>query len=335
MKHNKIISFFLISAIAVLSFGPALAAPSAQVAAGPCPAGTVSGIVVAVDASTGTVTVELADGSLCTVDVNIDESHPVALLLGMYFGDLNPETLTAALQEAMDNTYGCAQLVDGVWYWVDPEDRGCPVGAEAVRVTGYNEDGSFTAEPAAGGDPITMQIEDTTTADAVKGALETLAVEWALESDGNLQQVSDQIAAYHDDGMGFGVLVKLYAIAQESEDCQEPAEGDGTACTPVTVEELVALKQSGVGMGQIFKEYGKPEKTGVGHVRQDLNGKETGKDKDKDKNKDGSNQPGDDMAADQPDAKKNSKPAKDNNGLKGVCNAISKNGKPKKNVICP
>ena len=41
--------------------------------------------------------------------------------------------------------------------------------------------------------------------------------------------------------MGFGVLVKLYAIAQESEECQEPAEGDGTACTPVTVEELVAF----------------------------------------------------------------------------------------------
>jgi len=83
MIHNKSISFFLILAVAALSFGPALAAPSAQVATGPCPAGTVSGTVVAVDAITGTVTVELADGTgQCTVDVNIDESHPIALLLG-------------------------------------------------------------------------------------------------------------------------------------------------------------------------------------------------------------------------------------------------------------
>jgi hypothetical protein len=277
----------------------------------------------------------------CTVDVNIDESHPIALLLGQYFGDVNPETLTTALQEAMQNTTGCAEdpEADGIWTWVAADaERNCPVGAQLVRVTSYDPtSGTYTAEPVAGGTPINLMIDDPTAAETVQGALEALLVEWALESDGNYQQVSDQIAAYHDDGMGFGVLVKLYAIAQESEDCQEPAEGDGTACTPVTVEELVALKLSGVGMGQIFKDYGKPDKTGVGHVRQDLSGKETGKDKDKnkDKNKDGSDQSAEDLVSDQPAVKKNGKPAKDNNGLKGVCNAISKNGKPKKNVVCP
>ena len=321
MKHYKSISFFLILALAVLSFGPALAAPSAQAAANPCPAGTVSGTVVAVDESTGTVTVEQADGMLCTVNVNIDESHPIALLLGQYFGDLNPETLTAALQEAVDTTTGCAQQVDGVWVWSNPDESdSCPEGAQAVRVTGYNADGSFNAVPVAGGDPITVQIDDMTTADSVRGAVDTLAVEWALESEGNFQQVSDQIAAYHDDGMGFGVLTKLYAIADESQDCQEPAEGEGTACTPTLVEELVALFQSGVGMGQIFKDYGKPDKTGVGHVRQDLSDKENGQDKIKDKDKDNNGKP---------------EKEKNNNGLKGVCNAVSKNGKTKKNVTCP
>lgn len=342
MKPNKIISFFLILAIAVLSFGPALAAPLVQTEALSCPAGTVSGTVDTVDADTGTVTVKLANGSLCTVNVNIDESHPIALLLGQGFGDLNPEALTASLQEAVKATTVCAADngdSTGTWSAWDSEGN-CPEGSVEYRVTSYDpKTGTYIAQPVAGGSQINFAINDPTASETVQGALETLAVEWALESDGNLQQVSDKIAYYHDvEHMGFGVLTKLYAIAeQELEKCPPPAEGEEASCTPATVEELVDLFQSGVGMGQIFKEYGRPDKTGVGHVRQDLSGKETGQDKvkDKDKNKGNNSDPtGDDQASTQPGVKKNGKPAKDT-GLKGVCNAISKNGKPKKKVTCP
>jgi hypothetical protein len=66
--------------------------------------------------------------------------------------------------------------------------------------------------------------------------------------------------------MGFGVLAKLYAMAAE---LQEACATSGTAnlCT-MTASELVEAFQSGIGMGQLFKEYGKPAIRGVGHVKQ-------------------------------------------------------------------
>jgi hypothetical protein len=99
------------------------------------------------------------------------------------------------------------------------------------------------------------------------------------------EELAEEIARYHEEGMGFGVLVKLYAMAEASlEKCADTVEGDTVvaaseegemvegepapgACTAVTVEELVAQFQSGTGMGQLFKEYGKPAVLGVGHVR--------------------------------------------------------------------
>ncbi len=82
-----------------------------------------------------------------------------------------------------------------------------------------------------------------------------------------------EIQNYFEEGLGFGVLVKLYAIADESEQaCAAEAEEAGTE-TPdetcgVTVEELVELFEGGTGMGQIFQIYGRPSMLGVGHVRQ-------------------------------------------------------------------
>jgi hypothetical protein len=197
-------------------------------------------------------------------------------------------------------------------------------------VTGENEDGTFTAVAEDGTLIAVLTIADEEAAGQVQGALETLIVAWSLEEDGSLPQVSDQIAAYHEEGMGFGVLVKLYAIAQESEECLLNPE--------CTVDSLVQLFQSGeVGMGQIFKEYGKPQKLGVGHVRQELTqDKENGNGNGNGKDKGGDDQSGDESQTLPPAAnKKNDKPQKDNNGLKGICNAISKNGKPKAGVTCP
>jgi len=65
--------------------------------------------------------------------------------------------------------------------------------------------------------------------------------------------------------IGYGVLVKLYAMAAESEEaCGETEEPCG-----VSVEELVAAYRSGAGMGELFQEYGRPSVLGVGHMRHD------------------------------------------------------------------
>jgi hypothetical protein len=95
------------------------------------------------------------------------------------------------------------------------------------------------------------------------------------------EEYAEQIAMYHDEGMGFGVLVKLYAMAEDAVqaclDQQANNSGEGEtvdptqpACDAVTVEQLVAEFQSGVGMGQLFKSYGKPALLGVGQVRKSL-----------------------------------------------------------------
>ena len=91
------------------------------------------------------------------------------------------------------------------------------------------------------------------------------------------EEFAKQIAMFHDEGMGFGVLVKLYAMAEASveacvklqptpgatADPNQPAasptvEPTQPACVPVTVDELVSEFQGGTGMGQLFKEFGKP-----------------------------------------------------------------------------
>lgn len=100
------------------------------------------------------------------------------------------------------------------------------------------------------------------------------------------ESVAEEIANYHEEGIGFGVLVKLYAMAEASrEACAQAPEGE--ECTPLLVDDLVTELKSGVGMGALFKEYGKPALLGVGHVKkalkeheQDQDGEKiTGKDK--------------------------------------------------------
>jgi hypothetical protein len=131
-------------------------------------------------------------------------------------------------------------------------------------------------------DETTTGTEDTTSG----GTSETPETDVQTPESG-LNAIGEQIAAYHEEGMGFGVLVKLYAMAEKSaEKCADQTttttttdtsttavEGSGTTtetCTPVTADELVQEFQSGVGMGQLFKEYGKPALLGVGHVKKAL-----------------------------------------------------------------
>ena len=66
-----------------------------------------------------------------------------------------------------------------------------------------------------------------------------------------------------DEDMGFGEITKLLQIATEA---QESCELYGTNCD-VTVDSLLAEYNSGLGMGQLFDKYGKPEITGVGQTK--------------------------------------------------------------------
>lgn len=100
-------------------------------------------------------------------------------------------------------------------------------------------------------------------------------------------EVAEEVAVYHgggedgeEGGVGFGVLVKMYAIASES---QEACAASEEPCSAVTVEELMAAYRSGTGMGQLFKLYGKPAVLGVGHLKDKGGPPEHAGPKDKDK----------------------------------------------------
>jgi len=195
-----------------------------------------------------------------------------------------------------------------------------------LTVTGEGEEGGFTATDADGNE-VNLTVEDEDTAGDLLSAVNDLEADWALTEDGTVDDVGDDIAAYHDDGTGFGVLVKLYSIAAESlESCQtvddsgedtagEDTGGEGedtgsedegeeeAACEPVTVEELMAQLADGDSLADLFEEYGRPSMMGVGHIRQALNGDGSGGD-----------------------------------GSKGVCNARANGGNANangQNITCP
>ena len=74
----------------------------------------------------------------------------------------------------------------------------------------------------------------------------------------------EQIAAMHtEDDLGFGEITKLLQIVTEA---QESCELYGTNCD-VTVDSLLDEYNTGVGMGELFAKYGKPEITGVGQTK--------------------------------------------------------------------
>lgn len=271
----------------------------------PCPGDQVSGTVVAVDEETGTVTVDTGEG-LCTVGISSgDYDHPIVALLGAYFQNVSAEDLQAAL--------------DGLQAQVACDELGCSFGegGDPGTVVGVvdNGDGTFTVELALEGqeEHIFITTDDSQMASDFQSALDALAAEWNLNvgEDGSatIADAGDEIAAYHEDGLGFGVLVKFYAIATESQACTAETTGgetgeedEGPSCTAVSVDELVTAFKSGTGMGLLFKEYGKPAMLGVGHVRQAM------------------------------DADKGPK------GVKGICNARAKggnaHGKGHGDVVC-
>lgn len=210
---------------------------------GPCGGTNVTGTIVGVDVN-GVVTIDTGAG-LCTVTANGSYDHPIVTLLSKYFGEVQVQTFADALK----GLQGCAvDMGGGSYAW-----GACGSGETPnAQIVGVSTDNTFLVQITGVVDPVTLTITglDPT---AIQGLLDSLLVNWTLDGNGDLVQVSDQIAAYHAQGMGFGVLTKLYAIAQ--------AAG-------VPVDALVVQFKAGIGMGQLFKLYGKPSILGVGHVRQ-------------------------------------------------------------------
>jgi hypothetical protein len=117
--------------------------------------------------------------------------------------------------------------------------------------------------------------------------------------DGDVDDVDDD-GDDEAEGLGFGTLVKLYAIAAESQEAcaagaEESEEGENSEpCEPVTVEELIAALESGMEMGDLFEEYGRPSILGVGHVKKGSGPPDHAGPKDND----GDDEEGDDLDAD-------------------------------------
>lgn len=217
-----------------------------------CSGGLVSGTIVAVDETTGTVTVDTGGGAICTVTLSGNTDHPIASLLGEYFGDISASSLT----ETLSATQGCAQVSGGSGAWTSCDS----LGATPVQVVSANPDGTFTAQitnPDGSIATIILTVEDVAALENLNQALAKLAVAWTLDESGDLVQVSDQVMDYHEAGVGFGVLVKLYSLSNAS---------------GIPVADLLVQFQAGEGIGELFKTYGgKPAETGVGHVKQALN----------------------------------------------------------------
>ena len=82
------------------------------------------------------------------------------------------------------------------------------------------------------------------------------------DGSGEMPNFGEDIAAYHEDGVGFGVLANMTAIVAA---CQESETAE--ACP--TLAQLVDEFKNGKGMGQLYKLYGKPDKHGVGFIKKE------------------------------------------------------------------
>jgi hypothetical protein len=228
----------------------------------------VTGTVVAVDED-GVVTIDAGGGDLCTVMLDGTWDHPIIALLGSYFDDVSTEALSEAL-DALQIDYICTEDLDSGDETCSLVGEGEGDSAEVVSVTYDDENNVYIVEVKINGDIITKIFTDPEQAEAWIDALYALNVDWTLKTDGEdntfVSEVGDDIAAYHEDGWGFGQLVKAYAIVIEVQEACAMDAVEDLNCD-VSVGGLLESFESGGGWGQIFKEYGKPSILGVGHVR--------------------------------------------------------------------
>jgi hypothetical protein len=286
------VSFAMLATVGLLLSGviPAFAGPVGEEVPS-CTGENVEGTLVSVDQELGVAVINTADG-LCTLTLESEFDHPIVGLFQEQWGN------NAAAEDLSDLLQG-SQEATQVWLVYDETTDDWNLAAEgdegaiSGQVTGVvdNGDGTYSLEIGVEGqdDPLLILTDDAELASSLQASLEDLFVAFDVFTDeeGNavLGDVGAQVAAYHEEGMGFGVLVKLYSMAENlNSACGEPEEGEGEeggegeeppaegeeteeeACG-VSVEELVAEFQSGKGMGQLFKEYGRPGMMGIGHLR--------------------------------------------------------------------
>jgi hypothetical protein len=261
--------------VLLLSVTTMIASAETETVIPTCADGLVEGTVVDIDEETGQLIVDV-EGSLCVMAPPLgDYDHPVASLLGAFFStEFNLEGIATALE----NTEVCL-VDDGLGGWlVEEPAEGADCSGTLAKVIGQAEDGSFLV--AMGEEVFPLVVDDETKAGALTEALEALALSVEI-AEGAMTDAGDEISAYHDDGYGFGVLVKVYAIASEAQEsclasaeeveaeadeAGEAEESEGVNPCSVTAAHLIGELEE-MGMGQVFKLYGKPEIMGVGHVR--------------------------------------------------------------------
>ena len=253
MKLKVLISSSLVIALALGIPGIALARPASIDA---CTGDSISGVVVAVDETTGEITFYTDDGTLCTAVKSLEEyPHPVINILGQYFDTVSLEELSADLETLQ--TWVVFDTTTNMYDFADETD----IGAVSATVIGVmdNMDGTYEITLLVEGEIElqTITTDDGTLYQAYLDSLlsNTVTFDLIVDDDGNtfISDGATQIGAYHDAGMGLGVLVKLYAMAD--------AYG-------VPVDELITRFKNGEGIGQLFHDenLGKPDLLGVGHV---------------------------------------------------------------------
>lgn len=288
MKTRAKISLILIIILALVTVGTVAAQEGAQTTpAEPlpaCPPGATSGTVVDVDEASGTIIIDPdtdpTDADQCQVQLGeVSGGHPISSLLGTFFSDVSTESLTEALNTVNVCVESTSDGTTTTWAIID-----CAGGEPNAKVISV-EDGSITLMVAGQAEPVIITGVGEETAASLQGALEALMVAWTVDEDGTLHQMGEEIDRLHEEeNLGFGVIVKFLSMAQEAEQaCAEQAAEtqeaasteDGDPCA-ITLQSLVDDFKGGMGIGQMFQQYGKPDKVGIGHVRNDKENKGNG-----------------------------------------------------------
>jgi hypothetical protein len=271
---------FKLLLVLLLSLGVASAASAQESEPVELCTGTdISGTVVAVDEALNQATIDQGEGNLCYVQLDGEWDHPITSLLGSYFDDADAATLAAAL-DTISIQIECEVPPGEAEEVCDLSDSPESTAATILSVT-KNGFGSFIVEvlietPEGEITKTFLYSNDQEIGQGWIDALAALDVSWTLDTDeeGNpiVVEAGDEIAAYHEDGWGFGQLVKAYSIASEADKACVGGETGGAGeeavdfCS-VTVASLLEEFESGGGWGALFKAYGKPALLGVGHVR--------------------------------------------------------------------
>lgn len=276
MTRRRIKAGMLLSMVTVLVLGTALAASAEEGDDIPeCTGDSVSGALIALDANTGDAVIEQEDGSLCSVTLNSDGAsydHPVLALMTSYFETSLDSVGLDILEDAVEDLTVYVECDDSGSCILD-EDEEAPLG----RVLSVEDDGSggYVITVLMNGEILTLSVEDDYLADLWLESLEMVNVEWELNGSGGLAgDTGNVIESLHEDGMGFGVIVKLIGLSQmATEACSDGLTAeDGTDLCSINLDSLVASFESGTGLGQLFKLVGKPSAMGIGQLRNGENG---------------------------------------------------------------